>query len=93
MRNIQFRSILNGDDFVVGQDEHGYAIEQVVFPDAVPPVIRVQVFFSIAYQKYAAISEFSVLKVIRSLIVIGSALNLLIEKVLPCLVTSLAYVS
>ena len=57
--------------------------------EAVPPVNSVQVFLSMTYQKYAAIFGVSVLNVIRSVMVIRSALKRLIENVLLRLVTSL----
>jgi hypothetical protein len=61
----------------------------VVFPEATPPATITDALFSMIYHRYAAISDEIVLKKIKSDIVSGSALNRLMVKVEPLLVTSL----
>jgi hypothetical protein len=55
----------------------------VVFPDATPPATRTELLFSTANQSSAARSGETVLSVIMSTIVSGSALNLLMVNVAP----------
>ena len=74
--------------FCPGRINEAKALRAVVFPLAVPPATSIVEFFSATYHKYAAISADIVWNFMRSTIVIGSALNLLIVKVLPRLVIS-----
>ncbi len=64
------------------------AFNAVVFPLAVPPATSMVDFFSAKYHMNAAISIDTVPNFIKSIIVIGSALNLLIVNVLPLFVIS-----
>ncbi len=68
-------------------------LSMVVLPDATPPATRTEALFSMAYQKYAAISGDSVLKLIRSEIVRGSTRKRRMVNVEPRLVISFPYVS
>ncbi len=60
----------------------------VVFPDATPPATRTDARFSMAYQKYAAMSEERVLNDIKSEIVSGSTRKRRIVNVEPLRVIS-----
>ena len=55
----------------------------VVFPLAIPPATITEDLFSIRYHREADISDEIVLRLIRSVIVKGSALKRLIVKVKP----------
>ncbi len=61
----------------------------VVFPAATPPATRMDARFSMAYQKYAAMSEERVLKEIKSGTVSGSTRKRRIVNVEPLRVISL----
>ncbi len=63
-------------------------LRTVVFPAATPPAARTDTRFSMAYQKYAAMSDDTVLKDIRSEMVRGSTRKRRIVKVDPLRVIS-----
>ena len=74
--------------FCPGWINEANAFNAVVFPLAVPPAISIVERFSAKYHMYAAISTDTVPNLIKSIIVIGSARNRLIVKVLPLFVIS-----
>ncbi len=76
----------------VGMKER-IAFRVVVFPEAVPPTIKMFCPTSSACQIYAAMSALIVPSLIRSIGVNGSFLNLLMVNVDPFFVTSLPSVA